>query len=60
VRINERAGSTIVLVRVGPVLGTVFVMRTDRESTAEDATALARALAEQIRAVLTELGAFEG
>ena len=59
VHINERAGSTIVLVRVGPVLGTVFVMRTDRQSAAEDATALARVLAEQIRAVLTDLGAFE-
>jgi DNA-binding CsgD family transcriptional regulator len=59
VRINERAGSTIVLVRVGPVLGTVFVSRTDEVPTTEEATALARLLAERIRDRLTLLGAFE-
>ncbi len=59
VRITERAGSTIVLVRVGPVLGTVVVVRTDGESTAEAATTLARVLAERMRRVLTGLGAFE-
>lgn len=59
VRINERAGSTIVLVRVGPALGAVTAFRADQEPTTEEATALARLLAERMRNVLTALGAFE-
>lgn len=59
VRINERAGSTIVLVRVGPALGTVTAFRADQERTTDEATALARQLAERMRSVLENLGAIE-
>lgn len=56
---GPNSDSTSILLRVGPALGTIFLMRTDGTSTAEASMALASLLAERMRSVLTDLGAFE-
>ena len=52
--------SSVAMIRVGSVIGFVALVSNVDEVLREEATALARVLADRIRAVLTDLGAFEG